>query len=143
MEQRVRPLEGFEPAGEEENAVAGERELVAEARGVAGAQHAKIDTGRGNTDSCPRGAVQAHQVAGLGDAAGHQPVCARDQACLGERAPLIHGQPGPRLGARQGVEGLHPWDEPHVAELLGHQPAQPVVSMDYRVATALDWLRGR
>ena len=60
-----------------------EAELAAQRGGVARAQHAQVHAGLGDADAVARGAVQAHQVPGLGDAAGHETVGGGHQGGLG------------------------------------------------------------
>ena len=137
VEECLRPLQRLETPGEQQDAVAAEAELVTKGDRVLGVQDAQVHARLGDADAGARGAVEPHQVLGLRDAPAHQPVGGGHQASLGCRAPGVHWQPGPRLGARQRVEGLHPWDSPQLAQLLGHQAPEPVVSVNDHVLAPL------
>ena len=114
------PLSGSSRPAKSSTRWPSEPELGAQRRGVARVQHAQVDARAGRRRcGCARrrtGASGPWPRRRCRSPAGRLPATSSPRP---PRARSSSGRPDPRLGARQGVEGLHPGDVPGLAQLLG------------------------
>ena len=97
---------------------------------VAGREEGVVDAGRHELDARRVGAVEAHELVGLGPARGEDGVGAADHLGLGPHPALGLGVAGLGLHPGQGVEGRHERQVELVLEAVAGHARQPVVGVE-------------
>ena len=97
---------------------------------VAGREEGVVDAGRHELDAARVGAVEAHELVGLGPARGEDGVGAADDLGLGPHPALGLGVAGLGLHPGERVEGRHQRQVELVLQAVAGDARQPVVGVE-------------
>jgi hypothetical protein len=141
LQQRVEALDRLQPADVQEHRIRRQLQQILGLGRVHRLEEIGVDPARDHRDALGAGAVVPHQVRPLHHVGRHHPVglghdprlLVQAQGGLELRVALGHRV----LQAAQGVEHLHEWGAPRLAQPQAGHAGEPVVRVDQIVGQAL------